>query len=78
MTMLIKLVMLVLLTGTTMVHKSIKAPPTKRVDADPELAMDNETIHCHKVTGKQTKQVLRFHIFVKRDGNIKTHKDIGG
>ena len=52
MTLLLKLVMLATLTGTTMAHNSMKAPSTKRGGADAELAMDNETLHWHKVTGK--------------------------
>ena len=58
MALLLKLVMLVTLTGTTMAHKSMKAIPIKRGGADAELAMDNETLHWHKVTGKQKKQAL--------------------
>jgi hypothetical protein len=79
-TLLLKLVMLVTLTGTTMAQKSIKALPTKRGGAVAELAMDNETLHWHKVTGKQKEQVLGFHILVdqKRDRNITAHKVIGG
>ena len=79
--LLLKLVMLVTLTGTTMAHKSIKALPTKRGGADAELARDNETLHWHEVTGKQKEQVLGSHIFdeQKKDGNIKeAHKVIGG
>ena len=45
MTLLLKLVMLVMLTGKTMAHKSMKVLPTKRGGADAELAMDNETLH---------------------------------
>jgi len=80
MTLLLKLMMLVTLNGTTRAHKSMKAFFTKRGDADAELTMDNETLHWHKVTGKQKEQVLGFHISVeqKRDGNIKAHKVIGG
>ena len=58
MALLLKLVMLVMMTGTTVVHKSMKAPPNKRGGADAECAMDKETLHCHEVTGKQKKQVL--------------------
>ena len=59
MALLLKLVMLVMLTGTTMAHKSMKAPPTKRGGADAERAMNNEMLHWHKVTGsKQKKQAL--------------------
>ena len=77
---MLKLVMLVMLTGKTVAHKSMKALPTKRGGADAERAMNNETIHWHEVTGKQKEQVLKFHIFVKQktDGNIKAHKVIGG
>ena len=56
MALLLKLAMLVTLTGTTMVHKSMKAPPTKRGGADAERAMNKETVHWHEVTGKQKKQ----------------------
>ena len=58
MALLLKLVMLVTLTGTAVAHKSMKAPPTKRGGADAEHAMNNETPHWHEVTGKQKKQVL--------------------
>ena len=49
MTLLLKLVMLVTMTDTTVAHKSMKAPPTKRGSADAELAMNNETLHWHEV-----------------------------
>ena len=55
---MLKMVMLVTLTGTIAVHKSMKALPIKTGGADAELAMNNETLHCHKVTGKQKEQVL--------------------
>jgi hypothetical protein len=58
MALLLKLVMLVKLTDTTVAHKSMKAPPTKRGGADAERAMNNETLHWHEVTGKQKKQAL--------------------
>ena len=80
MTLLLKLMMMmVTLTGTTMAHKSMKAP-TKRGGADIELAMDNETLHWHELTGKQKEQVLESHIFIKqkRDGKIKACKVISG
>jgi len=80
MALMLKLVMLVTLTGTTVAHKSMKALPTKRGGADAERAMNNETLHWHKVASKQKEQVLRFHIFVekKSDKNINAHKVIGG
>jgi hypothetical protein len=65
MVLMLKLVMLVTLTNMTVAHKSMKALPTKREGADAERAMNNETLHWHKVTGKQKEQVLKFHIFVK-------------
>ena len=42
--------------------------------------MNNETLHWHKVTGKQKEQVLGFHIFFKqkREKNINAQKLIGG
>ena len=58
MTLLLDLVMLVTMNGTTVAHKSMKAPPTKRGGADAERAMNNETLHWHNVTGKQKKQAL--------------------
>ena len=66
MALLLKLVMLVTLTGTTVAHKSMKALPTKRGGADAEDAMNNETLHWHEVTGKHKKQVPKFHIFAKQ------------
>ena len=77
---MLKPVMLVTLTGTIVAHKSMKELPTKRGVADAELAVDNETLHWHKMTGKQKEQVLGFHILVKqkRDGNTEAHKVIGG
>ena len=58
MALLLKLVMLVTMTGTTVAHKSMKAPPTKRGGADAERAMNNEMLHWHEVTGKKKKQAL--------------------
>ena len=58
MALLLKLVMLVKMTGTTVVHKSMKAPPTKRGGANAEHALNNETLHWNEVTGKQKKQAL--------------------
>ena len=58
MVLLLKLVILVTLTGTTVAHKTMKVPPTKRRGADDERAMNNETLHWHEVTGKQKKQAL--------------------
>ena len=66
MALMLKLVMLVTLTGTIVAHKSMKALPIKRGGADAELSMDNETLHWHEVTGKQKEQVLGFHILVKQ------------
>ena len=46
MALLLKLVILVMMTGTTVAHKSMKvAPFTKRGGADAEHAMNNETLH---------------------------------
>ena len=58
MALLLKLVMLVTMTGTTVAHKFMKAPPTKRRGADADCALNNETLHWHEVTGKQKKQAL--------------------
>jgi hypothetical protein len=85
---------LVMLTGTIVVHKSMKALPIKTGGADTELAVNNETLHCHEVTGKQKEQVLdtvdkrpdqRLRVDVrprvvehKREGNTEAHKVIGG
>ena len=85
---------LVMLTGTIAVHKSMKALPIKTGGADTELAVNNETLHCHEVTGKQKEQVLdtvdkrpdqRLRVDVrprvvehKREGNTEAHKVIGG
>ena len=58
MTLLLDLVMLVTMNGTTVAHKSMKAPPTKRGGAAFEHALNNETLHWQEVTGKQKKQAL--------------------
>ena len=63
----------------------------KRWGADAELAMTNEMKqlhwhdlykprHWHKLTSKQTKQVLESHIFIekKRYGKTKARNVIGG
>ncbi len=52
MALMLKLMMFVTLTGTTVAHKSMKALPTKIEGADAERTMNNETLHWHKVTGK--------------------------
>ena len=85
---------LVMLTGTIVVHKSMKALPIKTGGADTELAVNNETLHCQEVTVKQKEQVLdtvdkrpdqrlrvdvRLHVVEhKREGNTEAHKVIGG
>ena len=53
MALMLKLVMLVTLTNTTVAHKSIKAFLTKRDGAGAERTMNNEMLHWHEVTGKQ-------------------------
>ena len=58
MALMLKLVMLVTLTDTTVAYKHMKSPPTKREGADAERAMNNETLHWHEVTGKQKEQAL--------------------
>ena len=62
MALLLKLVMFVTLTGTTVAHKSMQAPPTKRGGADAERAMNNETLHWHNVTGKQKSRRWEFRV----------------
>ncbi len=47
MALMLKLMMLVTLTRTTVAHKSMKALPTKRVGADAESPMNNEMLHWH-------------------------------